>query len=58
MRRDFEVRQCRVLVAVKDGGSVSAAARLLGVAQSTVSETLLSLERLVGTPITVRRIGR
>lgn len=58
MRRDLEVRQCRVLVAVKDGGSVSAAARLLGVAQSTVSETLLSLERLVGTPITVRRIGR
>ena len=58
MRRDFEVRQCRVLVAVKDGGSVSAAARLLGVAQSTVSETLLSLERLIGAPMTVRRVGR
>jgi DNA-binding transcriptional LysR family regulator len=30
----------------------------LGVAQSTVSETLLSLERLLGTPVTLRRAGR
>jgi len=37
---------------------VGAAARALGVAQSTVSETLLSLERLLGAPVTLRRTGR
>jgi len=37
---------------------VGAAARALGVAQSTLSETLLSLERLIGAPVTVRRVGR
>ncbi len=55
---DLEVRHCRVLVAVADTGGVAAAARVLGVAQSTVSETLLSLERLLGTPVTLRRPGR
>ena len=58
MTKDLEVRQCRALVAVHDHGGVGAAARALGVAQSTVSETLLSLERLLGTPVTVRRTGR
>jgi DNA-binding transcriptional LysR family regulator len=58
MDRDLEVRQCRVLLAVADAGGVGAAARVLGVAQSTVSETLLSLERLIGAPVTVRRPGR
>jgi DNA-binding transcriptional LysR family regulator len=58
MTRDLEVRHCRVLVAVHDSGGVGAAARALGVAQSTVSETLLSLERLLGAPITLRRVGR
>ena len=58
MIRDIEVRHCRALVAVHDKGGVGAAARVLGVAQSTVSETLLSLERLLGTPVTVRRTGR
>lgn len=57
MTNDLEVRQCRVLVAVVDHGGVSAAARALGLAQSTVSETLLSLERLIGTPVTLRRPG-
>jgi DNA-binding transcriptional LysR family regulator len=37
---------------------VAAAARGLGLAQSTVSETLLSLERVIGAPVTVRRAGR
>lgn len=55
---DLEVRHCRVLVAVRDTGGVVAAARALGVAQSTVSETLLALERLLGTPVTVRRSGQ
>ncbi len=58
MTRDLEVRHCRTLVAVHDSGGVGAAARALGVAQSTVSETLLSLERLLGTAVTVRRTGR
>lgn len=58
MAKDLEVRHCRALVAVHDGGGVGAAARALGVAQSTVSETLLSLERLLGTPVTLRRAGR
>ena len=57
MNKDLEVRQCRVLVAVKDHGGVAAAARALALAQSTVSETLLSLERILGVPITVRRPG-
>ncbi|HMI18150.1 MAG TPA: LysR family transcriptional regulator [Sphingomonas sp.] len=58
MTRDLEVRHCRVLVAVHEQGGVGAAARALGVAQSTVSETLLSLERLLGAPVTLRRAGR
>jgi len=58
MARDLEVRHCRALVAVHDGGGIGAAARTLGVAQSTVSETLLSLERVLGAPVTLRRAGR
>lgn len=58
MIRDLEVRHCRALVAVHDSGGIGAAARALGVAQSTVSETLLSLERLLGAPVTLRRAGR
>lgn len=58
LSKDLEVRHCRVLLAVGDTGGVGAAARALGVAQSTVSETLLSLERLLGAPIIVRRPGR
>ena len=58
MSKDLEVRHCRILVAVSQHGGVAAAARVLGIAQSTVSETLLSLERVVGQPLTVRRTGR
>ena len=57
MSKDLEVRHCRVLLAVKANGGIAAAARELGLAQSTVSETLLSLERVLGTPITLRRPG-
>jgi molybdate transport repressor ModE-like protein len=53
----LEVRQLRALVALVDHGSVTAAARALGVAQSTVSEALLALERALGTPALVRRRG-
>lgn len=58
MKHDLEVRHCRVLVAVSDHGGVSVAARALGLAQSTISETLLSLERLIGKPVTLRRPGQ
>ena len=58
MPKYLEVRHCRALVAVHDSGGVGAAARALGVAQSTVSETLLSLERLLGASVTHRRTGR
>jgi molybdate transport repressor ModE-like protein len=58
MTNDLEIRHCRALVAVSDHGSVSSAARELGLAQSTVSETLLSLERLIGAPVTLRRRGQ
>jgi DNA-binding transcriptional LysR family regulator len=58
MTNDLEIRHCRVLVAVSDYGSVSAAARELGLAQSTNSETLLSLERAIGAPIMLRRPGK
>ena len=58
MASDIEVRHCRSLVALDRSGGVAAAARALGVAQSTVSETLASLERVIGTSLTVRRAGR
>ena len=56
--RDLEVRHCRVLLAVADTGGIGAAARALGVAQSTISETLLALERLIGAPVMRRKTGR
>lgn len=56
--KDLEVRHCRVLLALHDTGGVGAAARALGLSQSTVSETLLALERLLGGPVTLRRPGR
>ena len=58
MANDLEIRHCRALVAVNDYGGVSSAARALGLAQSTVSETLLSLERLIGAAVTMRRRGQ
>lgn len=58
MLRDLEVRHCRVLLALHESGGIAAAARALGLAQSTVSETLLSLERLLGMPVILRRHGR
>ncbi|MCR5873737.1 LysR family transcriptional regulator [Phenylobacterium sp. J426] len=57
MAKDFEVRHCRALLALDEKGGVGAAARALGVAQSTLSEALLSLERLLGFAVTVRRPG-
>jgi len=58
MTNDLEIRHCRVLLAVSEHGGVGAAARALGLAQSTVSEALLSLERLIGAPVMRRRRGK
>lgn len=52
-----EVRQLRAFLAVVEHGSVSAAALALGLAQSTVSEALASLDRAAGTPTLLRRRG-
>ena len=55
--RDLELRQLRAFVVLVDSGSMSAAARLLGVAQSTVSEVVAALERALATRVVVRRRG-
>jgi molybdate transport repressor ModE-like protein len=51
------VRHLRALVALVDRGSMTAAARELGVAQSTVSEAVASLDRVLGVPAVARRRG-
>jgi DNA-binding transcriptional LysR family regulator len=53
----LEVRQLRAFVTLMNQGSMTAAARMLGVAQSTVSEALAALERALGTPAVARRRG-
>jgi len=52
-----EIRQLRALVALVDTGSMTAAARRLGVSQSTVSEAVAALERALGAAIVLRRTG-
>jgi DNA-binding transcriptional LysR family regulator len=51
VRTDLELRHLRAFVMVVDTGSHTRAARSLGVSQSTVSETLSSLERALGTAL-------
>lgn len=51
MRTDLELRHLRVFVAVVEAGSYTRAAKTLGISQSTVSETLSSLERAVGVAL-------
>jgi DNA-binding transcriptional LysR family regulator len=46
--------QLRVLVAVADSGSFSAAARKLGRVQSAISQSVQALETALGTPLFVR----
>jgi DNA-binding transcriptional LysR family regulator len=46
--RGFDLRQLRAFVAAIELGSISAAAKHIGVAQSTVSEALAGLERALG----------
>jgi DNA-binding transcriptional LysR family regulator len=57
MDSTVEVRQLRAFVALVQQGSVTAAARALGLAQSTISESLSALERAMGTPLFLRRRG-
>ncbi len=57
-RNELDARQLRVFVALVDRGSVTGAARALGLAQSTASEQLAALERALGTAIVGRRRGR
>lgn len=47
----FDIRQLRYAIAAADHGSFYRAARALGVEQSTLSRTILKLERAVGMPI-------
>ena len=53
----LETRQLRAFIALVDQRSVTAAAQALGLAQSTVSEALSSLERAVGAAVFLRRRG-
>src|SRR5829696_8237986 len=53
----LETRQLRAFVALVEQGTVTAAAQALGLAQSTVSEALSSLERAVGAAVFLRRRG-
>jgi DNA-binding transcriptional LysR family regulator len=54
---DLELRQLRAFVTLVDEGSMTSAAHLLGVAQSTISETLAALERVLGTRVVARNRG-
>ena len=53
----LEVRHLRAFVTLMEQGSMTAAAQRLGVAQSTISEALTALERVVGTRAITRRRG-
>lgn len=50
----MELRHLRYFVAVAEQGSFSAAARILSVAQSAISEQLADLEREIGVPLFLR----
>jgi DNA-binding transcriptional LysR family regulator len=51
VRTELELRHLRVFVTVVETGGHTRAARSLGVSQSTVSETLISLERSLGAEL-------
>src|SRR5262245_2644469 len=55
---DLDIRQLRAFVTLADRGSVTAVAKALGLAQSTVSEALAALDRAVGVPVVLRSSGR
>src|SRR5262245_50785720 len=51
VKTELELRHLRVFVAVVETGAHTRAARALGLSQSTVSETVSSLERTLGTAL-------
>jgi len=51
VKTELELRHLRVFAAVIESGTHTRAARALGLSQSTVSETLLALERAVGVEL-------
>src|SRR5262245_61874141 len=55
--QELEIRQLRAFVVLVESGSMSAAARALGVSQSTISEVISALERTLATRIVTRRRG-
>lgn len=57
MDSSLELRQLRAFLALVEQGSVTAAAQALGLAQSTVSESLSALERALGAALFLRRRG-
>ena len=57
MKHQLELRHFAALVALADQGTVGKASRSLGMAQSTLSETLLSLDRALGAPVLERSPG-
>ncbi len=57
VKTDLELRHLRVFVSVVETGGHTRAARSLGLSQSTVSETLTSLERALGTEL-FRKAGK
>lgn len=54
----IEFRHLRLLTAVADNGSLSAAARALGLSQPAVTQQMQGLEKTLGTPLLVRAKGR
>jgi DNA-binding transcriptional LysR family regulator len=51
VKTELELRHLRAFVTVVEAGGHTRAARSLGVSQSTVSETLIALERALGTEL-------
>jgi DNA-binding transcriptional LysR family regulator len=51
MRMDLTIQQLRVVVAVHDAGSFTAAAETLLLAQSSLSRSVLEVERRLGVPL-------
>ncbi|HET9992003.1 MAG TPA: LysR family transcriptional regulator [Kofleriaceae bacterium] len=51
MKTELELRHLRVFMTVVETGAHTRAARVLGLSQSTVSETLAALDRALGMPV-------
>src|SRR5688500_11305732 len=58
MRMDLTIQQLRVVVAVHDAGSFTAAAETLLLAQSSLSRSVLEVERRLGVPLSDRTTRR